>query len=87
VIHPLRQLRDWQPIQAGDPLFQLSDGGTIAYCPPASLEDEPVWPVFINEAAYGEKGIALSLTSRERWPVESSWAQALQALATRLVEA
>jgi len=84
LIHPHRQHRDWQPIQAGDPLFQASDGDTIAYHPPAGLENQLVWPVFINEAAYGEKGIALSLTSRERWPVEQRWSEALQTLASRL---
>ena len=87
VIHPLRQHRDWQPLRAGDPLFQATDGGTIAYCPPAGLENQPVWPVFINEAAYGEKGIALSLTSRERWPVQPSWTEALQALTSALLQA
>jgi len=87
VIHPLRQHRDWQPLRAGDPLFQATDGGTIAYSPPAGLENQLVWPVFINEAAYGEKGIALSLTSRERWPVQPSWTEALQALTSGLLEA
>ena len=87
VIHPLRQHRDWQPLRAGDPLFQASDGGTVVYCPPAGLENQPVWPVFINEAAYGEKGIALSLTSRERWPVQPSWTEALQALTSGLLGA
>ena len=87
VIHPLRQHRDWQPIRAGDPLFQASDGGTIVYSPPAGLENQLVWPVFINEAAYGEKGIALSLTSRERWPVQPSWAEALQSLTSGLLGA
>jgi len=87
VIHPLRQHRDWQPLRVGDPLFQAGDGGTIVYNPPAGLENQPVWPVFINEAAYGEKGIALSLTSRERWPVQPSWTEALQALASGLLGA
>jgi aspartoacylase len=36
--------------------------------------------VFVNEAAYGEKGIALSLTQRELWPVQHGWLEALQAL-------
>jgi aspartoacylase len=36
--------------------------------------------VFVNEAAYGEKGIALSLTHRELWPVQHGWGEALQAL-------
>jgi len=87
VIHPLRQHRDWQPLRAGDPLFQATDGGTIAYSPPAGLENQLGWPVFINEAAYGEKGIALSLTSRERWPVQPSWSEALQALTSGLLQA
>jgi aspartoacylase len=43
--------------------------------------------VFINEAAYGEKGIALSLTSRECWPVQPSWSEALQVLTSGLLQA
>lgn len=81
VVHPLRQARDWQPLRAGDPLFLSPDGTTIPYEPPAGLDRGTVWPVFINEAAYGEKGIAMSLTQREVWPVEPPWAEALQALA------
>ena len=87
LIHPRLQHRDWQPLQAGDPLFQASDGGTIAYIPPDDLAGQPEWPVFINEAAYGEKGIALSLTTRERWPVQQGWGEALQGLASGLLEA
>lgn len=75
-----RQGRDWQPIQAGDVLFRSRDGRLIRYNPPAELEGMPAWPVFINEAAYGEKGIALSLTSREVWPLDASWADSLTAL-------
>jgi aspartoacylase len=44
----------------------------------------PVCPVFINEAAYGEKGIALGLTRREEWPVDPAWGDALVALAAGL---
>ena len=36
------------------------------------------WPVFINEAAYGEKQIALGLSRRERWACDPGWATALQ---------
>jgi aspartoacylase len=43
-----------------------------------------VVPVFINEAAYGEKGIALSLTQREAWRLQPSWAEVLQQLAVGL---
>jgi aspartoacylase len=84
VVHPLRQHRDWQPIHPGDPLFQGPDGRTHPYVPPATLEREAVWAVFINEAAYGEKGIALSLTRRECWPVQAGWAEALEGMAAGL---
>ncbi|MEB3200358.1 MAG: aspartoacylase [Synechococcaceae cyanobacterium] len=91
MVHPRLQGRDWQPLQPGAPLFLDGEGGTIAY-DPARLEDlpqpppldAPVWPVFINEAAYGEKGIALSLTLREVWQREPTWGPALQTLARRL---
>jgi len=79
-LHPLRQARDWQPLRPGEPLFLGRDGRTLGYVPPPGLEDVTVWPVFINEAAYGEKGIALSLTTREVWPVEARWHQALTQL-------
>jgi aspartoacylase len=84
VIHPRRQGRDWQPLVAGDPLFLGVDGRTLSYAPAPQLAGETVWPVFINEAAYGEKGIAMSLTSRECWPVPPTWAAALQQLAAGL---
>ena len=87
LIHPRRQHRDWQPMEAGDPLFLSPDGQTLPYSPPPGLEGQTVWPVFINEAAYGEKGIALSLTARESWPVEGAWAAALGDLAAGLVSA
>ena len=83
-IHPERHGRDWQPMGPGEALFTDAGGQTLAYGPPAGLEHEVVWPVFINEAAYGEKGIALSLTRRECWPLESHWAEELAALAKAL---
>ncbi|MFO7628729.1 MAG: aspartoacylase [Prochlorococcaceae cyanobacterium] len=83
-LHPQRQDRDWQPIRAGDPLFLLADGRTQGYEPPAGLEELPVWPVFINEAAYGEKGIALSLTRRLAMPCQSGWLEQLERLARLL---
>ncbi|MFM7362144.1 MAG: aspartoacylase [Cyanobium sp.] len=84
LIHPLRQGRDWQPLRPGEPLLQDAAGRTLPYEPPAGLENVMVWPVFINEAAYGEKGIALSLTERQVWPVEPAWAAALEGLAAGL---
>jgi aspartoacylase len=84
MIHPRRQDRDWQPLRPGDALFLTAAGETLPYEPPPSLGADPVWPVFINEAAYGEKGIALGLTRREVWPVPANWAAALTALAAEL---
>jgi aspartoacylase len=85
-LHPALQHRDWHPLQSGDPVFLDSHGATSGFVPPRGLEGQPVWPVFVNEAAYGEKGIALSLTSRECWPVRSEWAKALEALSNRLAQ-
>jgi aspartoacylase len=83
-LHPQRQHRDWQPLQCGDPLFWQPDGGGERYAPERlALNAEARWPVFINEAAYGEKGIALSLCRRERWSCERSWAEALEQLLQR----
>ena len=84
IVHPRLQDRDWHPLQPGDPLFLRRDG-RIDRCD-ALIADlpGPVCPVFINEAAYREKGIALSLTCRERWPCEPEWRQALLALAAGL---
>jgi len=84
LVHPQRQHRDWQPLRPGDPLFLSRGGETLPYVPPAALGEETVWPVFINEAAYGEKGIALGLTRREVWPVEPAWAEALRNLCASL---
>jgi aspartoacylase len=79
-LHPLRQGRDWQPIAAGAHLFWLPSDGSQGFAPQEhpGLDEEALWPVFINEAAYEEKGIAFSLCRRELWPVQSSWAEALQ---------
>ena len=83
-LHPQRQHRDWQPLRAGDPLFWQPDGSVARYQSElSSHSEEACWPVFINEAAYGEKGIALSLCRRERWPCQSDWAEALQQLLQR----
>ena len=84
VVHPRCQGRDWWPIAAGEPLFLTAEGTTIPYHPQGDQEQGTVWAVFINEAAYGEKGIALSLTRREIWPAVPAWGQALTDLARKL---
>jgi aspartoacylase len=84
LVHPSLQDRDWRPLRAGDPLFLTMDGTMMALAPQHGDDGENVWPVFINEAAYGEKGIALSLTRREIVPVAAGWAASLTDLARRL---
>ena len=40
-------------------------------------EEETYIPVFINEAAYMEKNIAMSFTKRELWDFKQEWKQSL----------
>ncbi|WP_320663346.1 aspartoacylase [Prochlorococcus sp. MIT 1223] len=74
-IHNQIQDKDWQPIQFGDPLFQSLDNQIVR----ASKENSYT-PVFINEAAYLEKNIAMGLTSKETWRLEEQWKFALRDL-------
>ncbi|MUG94465.1 aspartoacylase [Scytonema sp. UIC 10036] len=60
MIHPQLQFRDYQPLHPGDPMFLTFDGKEIPY-----VGKSTVYPIFINEAAYYEKGIAMSLTKRQ----------------------
>ena len=59
MIHPHLQFKDYQPLQSGDAMFLTFDGITIPY------SGETTYPVFINEAAYYEKGIAMCLTRKQ----------------------
>jgi aspartoacylase len=79
-LHPWLQDRDWRPLRAADPLFLALDG-RVEVWQPGPTDPDTVWPVFINEAAYEEKGIALSLTEREEWTVAPQWGAALTELA------
>ena len=80
-VHPDLQGRDWQPIKTGHPLF-VNINGEVVRLFEQSLKDEVV-PVFINEAAYSEKNIAMSLTKREIWDFEKSWQNNLHDLFNR----
>jgi succinylglutamate desuccinylase len=64
MIHPDRQNRDYQLIVPGDPLFLDLQGNTIYY-----QGNQPVFPVFINESAYYEKGVAMVLTEQQNTKV------------------
>jgi aspartoacylase len=61
MIHPELQDRDYEALNPGDPMFLTFDGQTIVY-----EGKSTVWPIFINEAAYYEKGVAMSLTQKEQ---------------------
>ena len=56
----------------GEPLFIKIDGTIIRYD-----GDEKLVPVFINEAAYAEKNIAMSLSKREVWHFTQEWENAI----------
>ncbi|WP_392532305.1 aspartoacylase [Nostoc sp. C117] len=61
MIHPELQDKDYQALNRGDPMFLTFDNETIVYA-----GESTVWPVFINEAAYYEKGIAMGLTQKQQ---------------------
>ncbi|HEY9642436.1 MAG TPA: aspartoacylase [Coleofasciculaceae cyanobacterium] len=61
MIHPNLQFKDYQPLYPDDPMFLTFDGETMTY-----ESTEVVYPMFINEAAYYEKGIAMCLTQKEQ---------------------
>ena len=79
LIHPQMQGRDFIPLAIGDPVFVDIDGQTtIPFSPShpfwATQEDfpgfdEPLYPFFINEAAYYEKNIAFALAWKKKRPV------------------
>ncbi|MEM9927804.1 MAG: aspartoacylase [Cyanobacteria bacterium P01_D01_bin.50] len=60
MIHPQLQSQNYQPLAPGEPMFLTFDEQTITY-----EGESTVYPVFINEAAYYEKGIAMCLTQKE----------------------
>ena len=76
LVNPAVLGRNWLPSPSTAFLFQTASGGDL----PVALPPEASAAVFINEAAYAEKGIALSLTAREVWPVEPTWRPALEQL-------
>ncbi len=74
-IHSELQGKDWIPLRKEAPLFLGFHGEVFKF------KGEPgTVPVFINEVAYAEKKIALSLTKREVWPFQNDWIDALDPL-------
>jgi len=60
MIHPQLQFRDYEPLCPGDPIFMTFTGEEIFY-----QGNSIVYPIFINEAAYYEKGIAMHISQKE----------------------
>ncbi|MGM3308129.1 aspartoacylase [Anabaena sp. WFMT] len=60
MIHPQLQFRDYQPLHPGDPIFLTFEDRDILY-----EGESTVYPIFINEAAYYEKGIAMYLSQKD----------------------
>lgn len=65
MIHPHLQGRDYESLNPGDPIFLSLTGETLLY-----TGETVVFPVFINEAAYYEKDIAMVLTQRRDLQVD-----------------
>lgn len=61
MIHPALQGHDYQELAPGMPMFRTFNGRDIPWG-----GTESVWPVFINEAAYYEKKIAMTLTRKNQ---------------------
>lgn len=64
-IHPQLQDKDYEALNPGDPMFLSLAGDTLRY-----TGETVVFPVFINEAAYYEKDIAMVLTQRQDLQIE-----------------
>lgn len=56
MVHPSLQDADYQPIKPGDPLFMTLDGEVIPFD-----SERTLYGAFINEAAYYDRHIGLSL--------------------------
>jgi aspartoacylase len=59
MVHRNVQDKDYQPIHPGDPIFTLFDGTEVCYD-----GDVTVYPTFINEAAYYDNNLAMSLNEK-----------------------
>jgi aspartoacylase len=66
VIHPQLQFKDYEPLSDGEPMFLKFTGESIPY-----RGENTVYPIFINEAAYYEKKIAMTLTYKQQLSLET----------------
>ena len=58
-IHPERENNDFQAINPGDPLYINFEGETITHD-----EDFIAYPMFINEAAYQNSRLAMTMSKK-----------------------
>lgn len=61
MVHPQLEFKDYQALHPNDPMLLTLDGETIPY-----KGESIVYPTFINEAAYYEKGMAMCLTQKHQ---------------------
>ncbi len=61
MVHEVLQDRDYTLLKKGDPIFRRLDGSEIFYD-----REEPLHALFVNEAAYYEKGFAMTLARKIR---------------------
>lgn len=66
-IHPQLQFKDYEPLHPGEPMFLNFTGESLPY-----QGESTVFPVFINEAAYYEKHIAMVLTEKQQLQLETA---------------
>ena len=59
MVHSQVEGQDFKPLAPGEPLFALFDGTVINY-----QGDKTVYPTFINEAAYYDNNLAMSLCDK-----------------------
>lgn len=67
MIHPQIQFQDYAALHPGNPLFLTFDGKTIIY-----QGKSIAYPIFINESAYYEKGVAMCLTQKKQFQIDKS---------------
>lgn len=66
MIHSERQFSDYQEVKKGEPLFITFDEKILTWQGTTKTPaGQSVWPVFINEHAYYEKKLAMSLTQKK----------------------
>ena len=63
MVHQNLQDRDFELLEAGQPIFHLLDGNDVLF------EGQPGYPIFINEAAYYREDTAFVLTERLSLPL------------------